>query len=978
MSRRLSASQAQRLSLAHPAVSGYPFTLAAWVRPGELAANASYRVLTLSENINGGSAFHSLCINALGSTTTHNHACVDTYLQSDGGFTYAKSTATVRLHAWNHLAGVWPNPDQRRVLLHAGHQGLDTQPRSFGPMQRTTVGAIERGPILNSPFEGLIAHAAVWRAALDPHELHRLARGESPLKVRPWALAAYWPLAKDDLDGRPASHPGLLSVNAPGWSLRPPMLRRRRDRGLIFIPRLTPPAEQSIAAACHIDLVGVASLRVTPAGQRLKHVDFETGDLSEFTTPPLINEGATMQVTSASAFPDRPGRSGLAHSLRVTFATEATAASVGHTLPRSEANCHVRTLLGHASVQSGGAVLAEATDDQGVTVWALRLDDSNTLSLQDDTGQSRITHLLDALPWHCTEVALHDGNSLALRVDGVLWGEATLPTPRAVQRVRWGLIAKDPLTQGDASFDELVISTAPVGLVHPTPRTPHASDPTRWLVLRRAGDEASTAWALAYIQRRGLPYANLLAVECPPDEVASPSTVLSLRAAITGHLAQHFQDHPPTGLLLGHRLPGYAQTDSGPKPLANLLCTDTSSASANPYFSPQDTGERPLASALGSLRIAARIDRESLDEALGMLDRADAASNRSLGFSDVFALQADNEPTLTAWSSSVSAQRCLLRITRITHLNEPGDTLEHDAITWSLATTPPSWTGPSAARALLIAINDATPTLGSARDPLSAGVGLAGLHAGYAAVIGASAAVPAEHRPHPHPLMDALRRGWTLGEAWLLAQPRLDGTAYLLGDPLITLRFPSPGWEWFEHTPHNTGSASTLARAALPITQLALDLPPTMSPQAAPSRWLLRRIAPHAPPITQALAATWEAGHDGPVALLPSPVWPLQNGWVVRCDADVAAPAIVFDRSPRSLNIRALRLEAQSPQGVVTLAHEAAPAPHRRFIEHRLPRTPGTRYRWVLRAESGHDREGPWSLPTPPLDVATLSIHILE
>jgi len=47
------------------------------------------------------------------------------------------------------------------------------------------------------------------------------------------------------------------------------------------------------------------------------------------------------------------------------------------------------------------------------------------------------------------------------------------------------------------------------------------------------------------------------------------------------------------------------------------------------------------------------------------------------------------------------------------------------------------------------------------------------------------------------PFFAALRAGWTLAEAWLLALPVLRDGLYLVGDPLLTVPLPRAGWDVF-------------------------------------------------------------------------------------------------------------------------------------------------------------------------------------
>jgi hypothetical protein len=74
--------------------------------------------------------------------------------------------------------------------------------------------------------------------------------------------------------------------------------------------------------------------------------------------------------------------------------------------------------------------------------------------------------------------------------------------------------------------------------------------------------------------------------------------------------------------------------------------------------------------------------------------------------------------------------------------------------------------------------------------------------AGYAAAIGATGEPQCCAGPFPDTLLAALREGWTLGEAFYLANPFNDWMWTLVGDPFLTLP------NWFDELGANpTGTA---------------------------------------------------------------------------------------------------------------------------------------------------------------------------
>lgn len=69
------------------------------------------------------------------------------------------------------------------------------------------------------------------------------------------------------------------------------------------------------------------------------------------------------------------------------------------------------------------------------------------------------------------------------------------------------------------------------------------------------------------------------------------------------------------------------------------------------------------------------------------------------------------------------------------------------------------------------------------------------LAAGYAAAIGATGEPQCCVSPFPDTLLASLREGWTLGEAFYLANPFDDWMWTLVGDPFLTVPY------WFDQTP---------------------------------------------------------------------------------------------------------------------------------------------------------------------------------
>jgi hypothetical protein len=92
-----------------------------------------------------------------------------------------------------HVGATWVATNDRNVFLDGTKsQNTNTRATPTG-LDTTTIGAFNGSSIVN-PFDGNIWDVAVWDTDLTDAEMVMLAAGESPLRVRPASLVAYWPL----------------------------------------------------------------------------------------------------------------------------------------------------------------------------------------------------------------------------------------------------------------------------------------------------------------------------------------------------------------------------------------------------------------------------------------------------------------------------------------------------------------------------------------------------------------------------------------------------------------------------------------------------------------------------------------------------------------------------------------------------------------------------------------------------------------
>lgn len=111
-------------------------------------------------------------------------------------------TSGIAAGTWYHGAAVYTSTSSRAVFLNAAKFTNTTNVTPTG-FTKTGLGVFT-GSSDSTFFAGEIAEAAIWNVALTDAEVASLARGVSPLRVRPSALVFYAPLWRTVFDYRAA------------------------------------------------------------------------------------------------------------------------------------------------------------------------------------------------------------------------------------------------------------------------------------------------------------------------------------------------------------------------------------------------------------------------------------------------------------------------------------------------------------------------------------------------------------------------------------------------------------------------------------------------------------------------------------------------------------------------------------------------------------------------------------------------------
>lgn len=184
MARVFTAASSHKLEHGAGLVTAAPLSISIWGRPTSTAANLV--AFALGHNSAGDNRF-VLYYNALG---TISFASVNA-----GAAGIAVSTTGYSANVWSHVAGVTSAANARAAYLNGSSKGTEATSVTPGAIDITDIGAQHAGSSTpTSFFDGDLAEAALWDAALDDAEVAALAKGMSPLLIRPQSLVGYWPV----------------------------------------------------------------------------------------------------------------------------------------------------------------------------------------------------------------------------------------------------------------------------------------------------------------------------------------------------------------------------------------------------------------------------------------------------------------------------------------------------------------------------------------------------------------------------------------------------------------------------------------------------------------------------------------------------------------------------------------------------------------------------------------------------------------
>lgn len=304
MARNFVASSSHNLvRFLNPPITARPLTIAAWVRPTTLPANAA---IVAVENQTNSQGWY-LRLDGAGTRVRAQ--------EFDGGSADAVSTGTIGTGTWAHVAGTFNGTTNFVHLNGVAGTGVAARSAPAG-VDAMWVGRTD-GAVFY--WNGDIAEVAIWNAILDASELAALAAGVSALLIRPTALVGYWPLlgqgqVNPEIDLMSAR---TLTINGPTPAPHPRIILADPGNSL----RL-PAAGVPLAGAARFAFATTADLQLIPTSIPL------AGAASfAFASSATLHVGANILAGAAGfAFSTSAAMppAGLSAAATITFATSAS------------------------------------------------------------------------------------------------------------------------------------------------------------------------------------------------------------------------------------------------------------------------------------------------------------------------------------------------------------------------------------------------------------------------------------------------------------------------------------------------------------------------------------------------------------------------------------------------------------------------------------------------------------------------------
>ncbi len=228
MARQFAVASTQYLSNETSLNPGFPVSMACWFYCDTLTVDAYQWLIALLGNSDNDYVAMYVFSNAGTIQTDSYDGTANQPLANIGGVTAG---------AWFHAAAVYSSGTSAAIYLNAS-KATGTSAGASAPLSSRAEIA-RGGPVYGAganQFDGRIAEAGVWNVALTDDDVASLAKGFSPMLVRPEGLQNYWDLMgknSPEIDRFGAAD--MTLNNAPTAGDHPPIITPPKPRPQYYI-----------------------------------------------------------------------------------------------------------------------------------------------------------------------------------------------------------------------------------------------------------------------------------------------------------------------------------------------------------------------------------------------------------------------------------------------------------------------------------------------------------------------------------------------------------------------------------------------------------------------------------------------------------------------------------------------------------------------------------------------------------------------
>lgn len=175
-----------------PVITTPPFTMACWAKTFGITTGQAHTLISVSKQT--GTDRNVFALQLLDSNTSNSRVrAVTNNLVPPA--VYADSTIDIPDNTIVHACAVFSSYDSRSAYSDGANKGTSTTSITPNGINELSIGRITNyGGTAVNYLNGIISEAAIWNVVLNDEEVNILAKGLSPIRMRPDNLIAYWPL----------------------------------------------------------------------------------------------------------------------------------------------------------------------------------------------------------------------------------------------------------------------------------------------------------------------------------------------------------------------------------------------------------------------------------------------------------------------------------------------------------------------------------------------------------------------------------------------------------------------------------------------------------------------------------------------------------------------------------------------------------------------------------------------------------------